>query len=79
MASHRIRRYALFFCVFILIPPLLWVGVVLIAPTAWGKRQLVAALEASSGRSVRLEGLSVRLLGGIQAEKPGDRLAAEHR
>ncbi len=68
MASHRIRRYALLFCVVILIPPLLWVGIVLIAPTGLAKRHLVAALEASSGRSVRLEGVSVRLLGGIQVK-----------
>jgi AsmA-like C-terminal region len=66
MTNHRLRRYAL--CVFavLLIPPLLWVGVVLIAPTDWAKRQIVAALEAGTRRSVRLERLSARWLGGVR-------------
>jgi AsmA protein len=45
---------------------LLWLGIVVLAPTDWAKQQLVAALEARSGRVVRLERLSVRLLGGIR-------------
>ena len=45
---------------------MLWLGVVLIAPSDWAKRHVVAALEARSGRSVGLERLSVRLLGGIE-------------
>jgi len=52
--------------VVILIPPLLWVGIVLVAPTDWARTHVVAALEASSGRWVRLGGLSVRSLGGIR-------------
>jgi hypothetical protein len=66
MTNLRFRRYAL--CVFIvlLIPPLLWVGVVLIAPTDWAKRHIVAAVEAASRRSVRLDRLSVRWLGGVR-------------
>jgi hypothetical protein len=50
----------------ILIPPILWVGVVLAAPTGWARRHVVACLEARTHRSVRLEGLSVCLLGGIR-------------
>jgi len=38
----------------------------LIAPTGWAKGHLVAALEARSGRRVRLEALSVRWLGGVR-------------
>jgi AsmA-like C-terminal region len=66
MTNLRFRRYAL--CVFIvlLIPPLLWVGVVLIAPTDWAKSHIVAAVEAASRRSVRLDRLSVRWLGGVR-------------
>ena len=45
---------------------LLWIGVVLVAPTAWARRHVVAALEASSGRSVALAGFSVPLLGGVE-------------
>jgi len=66
MTSLRIRRYALILCVILCIPPLLWLGIVLIAPTGWARGHLVAALEARSGRLVRLEGLSVRLLGGVR-------------
>jgi uncharacterized protein involved in outer membrane biogenesis len=66
MTNLRFRRYAL--CVFtvLLIPPLLWVGVVLIAPTDWAKRHIVAALEQGTKRAVRLERVSVRWLGGVR-------------
>ncbi|MFI5458339.1 MAG: AsmA-like C-terminal region-containing protein [Isosphaerales bacterium] len=66
MTSRRIQRFALILCVVLCIPPLLWLGIVLIAPTGWAKGHLVAALEARSGRQVRLERLSVRLFGGIR-------------
>jgi len=66
MTSRRIRRIALLLASIILIPPLLWLAVVLIAPTDWARKHVVAALEARSGRSVTLESLSVPLLGGIQ-------------
>jgi len=66
MTSLRIRRYALILCIVICIPPLLWLGIVLIAPTGWARSHVVAALEARTGRLVHLEGLSVRLLGGIR-------------
>ena len=66
MTNLRLRRYAL--CVFtvLLIPPLFWVGVVMIAPTDWANRHIVAALEAGTRRSVRLERLSARWLGGVR-------------
>ncbi len=66
MTSRRIRRYALLLASIVLIPPLLWLAVVLIAPSDWARNQVVAALEARSGRSVSLESLSVPLLGGVQ-------------
>jgi AsmA protein len=50
----------------LLIPPLLWIGVVLLAGTSWARRQVVAALEARSGRSVSLDGLAVPLTGGVE-------------
>jgi hypothetical protein len=66
MTSLRLRRYAL--CVFavLLIPPLLWVGVVFVAPTEWAKTHIVAALESGTKRSVRLERLSARWSGGVR-------------
>src|SRR5271155_3210803 len=66
MKSCRVRLFLSILVGIILIPPLLWIGVVLIAPTGWAKRQVVASLEARTHRSVRLESLSVCLLGGIQ-------------
>ena len=66
MTFHRIRRYALGLAGLVLIPPLLWVGVVLVARTGWARRHVIAALEAGSGRSVGLTGLSVPLLGGVE-------------
>jgi AsmA protein len=49
-----------------LLPLVLWVGVVLVAPSDWAKRRVVAALEARSGRCVVLQRLAVRLLGGVE-------------
>jgi AsmA protein len=49
----------------ILVPGVLWVSVVLVAPTDWARRRVIAALEARSGRSVALQRVSVQLLGGV--------------
>jgi AsmA protein len=64
--NSRVRRYALLLCAILSLGPLFWIGIVLVAPTGWAKRHLVAALAAHTGRVVRLEGLSVGLLGGIR-------------
>ena len=66
MASRRWRWYVRIVCGLILVPPLLWLVVVVVAPTGWARRQIVARLESRSGRRVALEGLSVGLLGGIR-------------
>jgi AsmA-like C-terminal region len=66
MGLRRIRWYVMTVVGVVLLPPLLWVGIVLVAPTGWATRQVVAALESRTGCSVRLGALSVRLLGGIQ-------------
>ena len=39
----------------LLTPVLLWVFIVLIAPTRWARSHVVAVLERSSGRSVKLD------------------------
>ena len=69
MANRRWRWYLGLLVGLILTPPLLWLLVVAIAPTGWAKGKVVAILEARSGRRVRLEGLSVRLMGGIRLTK----------
>ncbi|WP_165219043.1 AsmA-like C-terminal region-containing protein [Aquisphaera insulae] len=58
-------------------PFLLWVLIVLVAPTSWARRHVVAALEKRSGRKVELDGLSVCLAGNI--ELCGLRVAAPGR
>jgi AsmA protein len=65
MAFGRWRWYVRLLVGLILLPLLLWLVVVLVAPTAWAKRHLVAVLESRSGRSVALERLSVCPFGGI--------------
>src|SRR5205814_7064692 len=65
MAFRRWRWYVRLLVGFFLIPPLLWLVVVLVAPTGWAKRHVVAVLESRSGRSVGLERLSVCPFGGI--------------
>jgi AsmA protein len=49
----------------ILIPVLLWLVVVVVAPTGWARRHVVAVLESRSGRCVGLDRLSVCPCGGI--------------
>ena len=66
MTFRRLRRYALYLFAALLIPPFLWVGAVLIAPTGWANERIAALLEARTGRSIRLGRLSARLLGGIR-------------
>ncbi len=66
MAIRRLRWYVWLLIGLILTPPLLWVAVVVVAPTGWAKAKLVAILESRSGRRVGLEGVSVRFLGGIE-------------
>jgi uncharacterized protein involved in outer membrane biogenesis len=66
MSIRRLRWYVWLLVGIFLVPPLLWVAVVMIAPTGWARARLVAILEARSGRKVGLEGVSVRLLGGIR-------------
>ncbi|HZW33316.1 MAG TPA: AsmA-like C-terminal region-containing protein [Isosphaeraceae bacterium] len=65
MAIRRWRWTVRLLVGLILIPVLLWLVVVVVAPTGWARRQVVAAMEARSGRRVGLERLSVCPLGGI--------------
>ena len=66
MAFRRWRWYVRILCGLALLPPLLWLLVVLVAPTGWARRQIVARLESRSGRRVALDGVSVGLMGGIR-------------
>ena len=66
MTIRRLRWYVWLLIGVIPILPLLWVVVVVVAPTGWAKAKLVAILESKSGRRVGLESVSVRFLGGIR-------------
>jgi len=50
----------------LLTPPLLWILIVLVAPTNWARSHVIARLERSSGRSVQLDDLDVCLNGEIE-------------
>jgi uncharacterized protein involved in outer membrane biogenesis len=50
----------------LLSPLLLWVLIVMVAPTSWARAHVVSALERSSGRAVHLDDLGVCLGGGIE-------------
>ena len=50
----------------LLAPPLLWILIVLVAPTNWARSHVIAKLERSSRRSVQLDDLHVCLDGGIE-------------
>jgi AsmA-like C-terminal region len=66
MKRRRICWLALLIPLGVALTPLvLWVVIVLIAPTNWARSHVVAALERSSGRSVQIDDLDVCLLGGI--------------
>ncbi len=66
MELRRWRWCVRIACGLALVPPLLWLLVLLIVPTGWARRQLVAQLEARSGRRVALEGVSLGPTGKIR-------------
>lgn len=66
MEFRRWRWHARILCGLALLPLLLWLLVVMLAPTGWARRLIVAQLESRSGRRVALERLSVGLMGGIR-------------
>lgn len=68
MKCRWLRRLALAIVALVASPFLLWGLIVLIAPTGWARAHVASALERSSGRSVSLEKLSVRLGGGVDLE-----------
>jgi AsmA protein len=49
----------------LLTPVVLWVVIVLVAPTNWARSHVAAALERASGRSVQIDDLDACLLGGV--------------
>jgi AsmA protein len=67
MKCRRIYWLGLSVPILLLLVPLsLWLLLVLVAPTGWAKRHVVAALAKKSGRSVQLDDLRVCFTGGIE-------------
>jgi AsmA-like C-terminal region len=66
MARNRVRVIALALLALALLPPSLWLAVVIVAPTEWAKRQIISAFETRTGRLVRLGALKVQLTGGVR-------------
>ena len=67
MKCRRIYWLGLSIPFLVLFLPLsLWLLLVLVAPTGWAKRHVVAALSKKSGRSVQLDDLRVCFTGGIE-------------
>jgi AsmA protein len=65
MTLRRLRWYVWLPAGVMLTPLVLWLLLILVLPTAWAKRTVVAALEARSGRPIRMERLSLCPMGGI--------------
>jgi AsmA protein len=66
MKRRRFCRLALSITAGVLLTPaVLWLLVVLVAPTNWARTHVIAALERASGRSVKLDDLDVCLNGAI--------------
>lgn len=65
MKCRWFRRLLLILPGITVAPVLLWCLIVLLAPTNWARRQVIAALERSSGRAVDLDSLTVCFSGGL--------------
>jgi hypothetical protein len=52
----------------VLLPPLLWAALLWVVPTGWARSLVVDRLRQATGRSVRLEALRFRALGGVRLE-----------
>lgn len=66
MSTRQWRRRAPILCGLASLPLVLWLVVVLAAPTGWARRRIVAELEARSGRRVALGGVAIGLTGRIR-------------
>jgi AsmA protein len=66
MTGRRLTRYALVATAVVLTIPALWVAAVWIVPTNWAKAHVIAAMERRTGRSVRLDRISMGVLGGLR-------------
>jgi len=65
MRRRRVRLKKLFPIVCLLLPPLFWAAVLTLTPTNWARKLLVTRIAEETGRSVKLGGLRLGVLGGV--------------
>ncbi len=66
MKCGRFRRWWLIPIGLFFLPTFLWVAIVLAAPTDWARARFAGAIEKATGRSVKVDQLSVCLFGGLR-------------
>ncbi len=66
MKRPRLSRRWLVPLGILLLPPLSWSMMRALVPMEWARARIVARLGEATGRSVRLEGVRIGLLGGVQ-------------
>ncbi|HMB07831.1 MAG TPA: AsmA-like C-terminal region-containing protein [Isosphaeraceae bacterium] len=66
MRRPRFRPWRLVPLSFLLVPPLLWMLLLLIIPTDWARVRIEGAISQATGRTVHLESLQIGVLGGVR-------------
>ena len=66
MKRPRLSRRWLVPLGILLIPPLFWSLMLILVPMEWARARIVSRLGQATGRSVRLEGVRIGFLGGVQ-------------
>ncbi len=66
MKRTRFRLWWLIPLSVVLVPPLLWMILLLVIPTDWARARFERAVSQATGRSVHLESLRIGVLGGVR-------------
>jgi uncharacterized protein involved in outer membrane biogenesis len=66
MKCPRFRPWWLVPLSFLLVPPLLWMLLLLIIPTDWARARIEGAVSQATGRTVHLDSLQIGVLGGVR-------------
>jgi hypothetical protein len=66
MKRPRFRPWWLIPLSIVLVPPLLWIILLLVIPTDWARARFERAVSQATGRSVSLESLRLGVLGGVR-------------
>jgi AsmA protein len=66
MLCERLKKSAKWALVILAAVPVVWVLTVKLLPMEWARRRVVSALEDATGDAVRLDELSLSILGGVE-------------